>query len=381
MLVLECLDRARLLSEGPGDAAVLAALCEQGIAVNRLLPCDPADDPSSRELPDSPQLRRIEANLDLPRWLLPGEQLRVLRSVPRDGIGLVLARGSGCWRLALAIAEELEAPAVVEVGSAREAHLARRLRGGAHRLTLTVAGPGVLGILRPDLPAPLLPPAFRPPAASRRERAPAAAEPGRTAIAVLAGPGGVPEAAHLAAVRAIAGLPRAAQGERTSVLLEAPLLEHASIRRALGSGGAASSLAPLGHCRELLAAATAVVVPQALGRPEPALVEAAAAGAIVVAAPDPVADWLEERRTAFLVESPRRRSAWATAIEAALSLHRSPAELSAWRERCAASLADLLDPSHRIAALIGLCSGALAAPRDGERIAPNPLAVIPRSGA
>lgn len=381
MHVLECLDRARVISEGPGDAAVLAAICQQGISVTRLLPCDPADDPSFRELPDSPRLHRLEANLDLPRWLMPGEQLRVLRRVPRDGIGLVLARGSGCWRLALAIADELEVPAVVEVGSAHEARLARRLGGTSSRLMLTVAGPGVLGVLRPELPAPLLPPALRPPASSRRERAISVAEPEHAAIAVVAGPGGVPTAAHLAALRAIAGLPHPARGESPSVLLEAPLLEHPSIRRALGDRCVASSLAPLGHCRDLLAAASAVVVPQALGRPEPALVEAAAAGAIVVASPDPIADWLEDRRTAFRVESPRRRGAWATAIEAALTLHKSPAELSAWRARCEASLADLLDPSHRIAALIGLCSGSHAAARDGDRIAPNPLAVIPRRGA
>jgi hypothetical protein len=390
MQVLECIDRARLRSEGPGDAAVLAPLLERGIAWTRVLPCDPGDDPSLRELPDTSRLRRLQADFSLPRWLLPGERLRIARHAASEGVGLVWIRGLAAWEFARPLAAELEVPAVIEIGSAAEAKRARRFRGiAASTLALTVAGPGLLPMLHRGRATPLLPPAVVPPrpdasSATAEASAAAAADGDGRAIAVLAGPGGSHGASHLAAIRAIAevlrGASAAAAGEATAILLEPPLLEHASIRHALRASSLASrasSMPPLWHARSLLAETAAVVLPMPLGRPEPAMLEAVAAGAVVVTVADPAADWIDDRRSAFVVASPRRRGGWAKAIAAALELRQDRGDgseaLRTWRRNSRDAVADLVDPSHRIAAMLGLCSGNHAAIGEEELAIPASL--------
>lgn len=396
MQVLECIDRARLLSEGPGDATVLAALLDRGIAWTRVLPCDPGDDPSSRELPDTPRLRRLQANFSLPRWLLPGERLRIARRAASDGVGLVWIRGLEAWEFARPLASELGVPAVIEIGSAAEAVRSRRFRdASASTLALTVAGAGLLGLLHRGRSAPLVPPAIVPPtipaAAPGAAAADASAESAATgpamavsaAIAVLAGPRGTHNASHLAAIRAIGdALRESPTSAATSILLETPLLEHPTIRRTIRAAGLASrvsTMPSLCHCRSILAEAAAVVAPLPLGRPEPALLEAVAAGAVVVTAADPAADWIEDRRSAFVVAPPRRRGAWAKAIAAALTLRDGPGErLAAWRRGCREAVADLTDPSHRIAAMLGICGGNHAAIGEEDLAIPAPLAFVDR---
>jgi len=389
--ILECLSTDRLASEGPGDAAILTTLLdratrdgEQTLEWFRAIPGSIEIDPALAARPNSVGLRRISWDPNAPRWFGGRERRRLLQACGREQFDLVWLRGSQTWRFGLAAAAESGATAVVEIGSAAEAARARRRAWRSPpEVILAVASAALRSHLRgarwegmPSTesivvlpPAMLAPdaPAAAPPRSTPASPSPTpqgdSPHPQQRCVVMLAGAEGYVGRGHRAAIAAIEELPRRLEGTTAPLLLvEDRLGVHPAIERRLARHPMPVVRIPsIAHCRAMLSAADAILVPEPLGRPEPGLIEAAYRGTTVIATEDPAAEWIESG--AFTIPDRRRRTAWTEALRAVLHPHPAEAQrLAALRRSSRDTLAEWLDPAPRLAAMLGLLGGPLRFP-------------------
>lgn len=388
-------DERTLRREHAALVRLCVALLDDGMHLVRLVPeaFDPfRDDDGERNLSLVP---RIDYEPRVPFWQRAGRRARLLDALDKAPPDALLVVGDGAWPMAIDLATALESPLLVEVWSFHEAGRLARLRA-ARDGTIAACAVGLATVaewLRARIDPALV--HHVPLCVATTDRAALlpdspTIDATRTGTPGAASPVGVRRAPWSAARRPLeraeprprldetTGLAMAIIGEGDDVAAFAAALgavrrlatELPELRVALEIRGRRGhdiwrvvreldlldrvcTVADADAVRSLMLHCDALLVPERTGSLRGLVLEAMAAGTLVVALDDPLVDVLEPDRTAIVVPSPTV-DAWVTALRRVVA----GGEL-AIVEAARRAIAEHHRSSDHAAALTALCERAV----------------------
>jgi len=331
-------------------------LLDAGLRIVMALPasvCDSAEDFVERVPYAPPTLARPARHAARQLWRTLAD--RGL-DTDRAPLSLIHVFGSSAWSVAARLGAMVGAPVVVEAWTADLARRAARDAAGlGHAGDPVVSVPGA-GLIEPCSGCAIRPTvcAWGARAPDRPPTRPPGAQP--TAVLVV---NPARQARARVALRALAGV---ARDEDALILADAGAFDASAglwrFARSIGLESRLSLIPDLESRRSPALDADALIVVLEPGEHRSVLLDAMASESVVIAAADPLCDWLRPDQTGLIVDDAGDESAWGGAFAAALS-RSAPAGETARRarrwviehRRASRHIADTLALYERIAGL------------------------------